>query len=45
MNDGEFKDAHYPTMVVAVADGNKDDDKNDSNGEDDRRTSSALISL
>jgi hypothetical protein len=45
MNDGKFEDPRNPMTAAAAADGNKDKDKNDSNEDDDRRTSSALISL
>jgi hypothetical protein len=45
MNDYKFEDARNPMMAAAVADGNEDDGKNDSNDNDDRWTFSALISL
>jgi hypothetical protein len=42
INNYKFKDAHDPTTAEAVADGNKDNGKNDSNDNNkDRRTSSA----
>jgi hypothetical protein len=40
MNDYEFEDARDLTMAAAVADGNEDEGKNDSDNNDDRRTSS-----
>ncbi len=47
MNDCKFEDAHNLTMAAAAAatDGNKVDNKNGSNEDDNRWTSSALISL
>jgi hypothetical protein len=41
MNDYKFEDACNPTTAAAVADGNEDDGKNDSNHDNDRQTSSA----
>jgi hypothetical protein len=39
MNDYKFDDVLDPTMATAVVDGNKGNGKNDSDNDDDRRTS------
>ncbi len=45
MNDCKFEDVRNLTMAVAAVDGNMDNNKNDSDNNNDRPTSSALISL
>ncbi len=45
INDYKSKDASNPMTAAVAENGNKDEGKNDSNDDNDRRTSSALISL